>query len=282
MQLRCVYVVCVLLFTACGQTQSSSSEQSVIDRAQTVRGPNQLLIVADAWLPFNGDAESGPAGYMIDMAREIFAEHGIEVLYKNIPWKRALLGVQEGRYDAAVGASRTDGAGLVFPSLELASNRLAFFTRADDAWRFTGPASLEAVSLGVIAGYDYRSWLLAYIQKHKDDSARIQIISGDEPLVQNLKKLQAGRVRVVVDTEAAIRAAAKSVNLDTAIRLAGNGTEISNCYIAFSPKHPRAQEFAEMLSEGIKRMRESGRLQAILATYGLDDWKIEEASAASK
>jgi polar amino acid transport system substrate-binding protein len=44
-------------------------------------------------------------------------------------------------------------------------------------------------------------------------------------------------------------------------------------YIAFSPSDPRSPAYAALLSEGVVRLRASGRLAAILARYGLADWE---------
>ena len=43
-------------------------------------------------------------------------------------------------------------------------------------------------------------------------------------------------------------------------------------YIAFSPSHPHAAEYAGILSAAIVELRTSGKLDTILRKYGLHDW----------
>ena len=232
-----------------------------------------ILLVADPWPPFNIEPGSDHEGYLVDVARAVFEPAGRTVTYKPVPWKRAIEGTRTGSYTGAIGASKTDAAGFVFPGEELARNVLAFFTRSDDLWQFEGPASLESVSIGVAAGYDYRRWLNDYISTHCDDDRRVQVIAGANSLKQNLKKLLLKRIDVVVDTEAAIRSTAKEMGILGKIRAAGYGVEPAYIYIAFSPALPESPTLANQLSEGIADLRRSGRLQSILDRYGLRDWK---------
>jgi len=52
---------------------------------------------------------------------------------------------------------------------------------------------------------------------------------------------------------------------------AGKCAEISALYVAFSPKNPKSKELATKFDAGIKELRASGKLQAILKFYGLQD-----------
>ncbi|KAB2889712.1 MAG: amino acid ABC transporter substrate-binding protein [Desulfobulbaceae bacterium] len=232
-----------------------------------------ITLVADEWPPFNGKPGSGHEGYIVDIARRVFESRGCRVIYKLVPWMRAIEMTRSGEYDGAIGASKTDAAGFVFPREELAQNKLAFYVRKGSAWRFRGPASIEEATIGTIAGYDYRSWLLAYIEANRDNPAKVQVLHGEEPLKRNLTKLMNGRIGVVVDTEAAIRFVANEMNILDQIECAGYGDEPAFIYIAFSPNSPESGRYAELLSQGIVAMRKSGELQKILDKYGLKDWK---------
>jgi len=233
----------------------------------------EIILVADPWPPFNCETGKSQEGYIVDVARAVFEPSGHTVIYQNIPWKRALQGTHTGKYSGAIGASKTDGKGLVFPDEELARNVLSFYVRKESAWRFQGPHTIETVSIGVAAGYDYRRWLNDYIHAHRDDEGRVQVISGNNPLVQNLKKLILKRIDVIVDTEAAIRFQAQEMGILDEIKPAGYGTEPAYIYIGFSPKRGQSHELARRLSEGTIKLRKNGQLQMILDRYGLMDWK---------
>ena len=239
----------------------------------TTAKAGEIILVADPWPPFNCKTGGSREGYIVDVARAVFEPAGDTVVYKNVPWKRALQGTLTGIYSGAIGASKTDGKGLVFPNEELARNVLSFYVHIKNPWRFEGPDSIETVTIGVAAGYDYRYWLNDYIQIHRVDERLVQVVSGADPLEQNLKKLLLGRIDVVVDSEAAIRFKAKQMGVLDRIKPAGYGKEPAYIYIAFSPNRPESSGLARRLSEGIVMLRKSGQLQAILSRYSLLDWK---------
>ena len=131
----------------------------------------------------------------------------------------------------------------------------------------------RSVSLGVAAGYDYRSWLNRYIEENKDAPDKIQIQHGRLPMKGNLKKLLTRRIDALVGNEFPIQYVAGQMGVLDQIAPAGHDTEPAYCYIAFSPANPASEIYARILSEGIVDLRRTGRLRDILSRYGLTDWK---------
>jgi polar amino acid transport system substrate-binding protein len=203
----------------------------------------------------------------------VFEAAGHTVVYKNVPWKRAIAGARSGLYTGILGALKKEASDFVYPEEELGQDIIAFYVRKNSVWRFEGAASIEHVSIGVAAGYDYRDWLNTYIQTHSGNDRRVQVVSGIDPLKQNLKKLLYKRIDVLVGNEAAIRYKAKSMGFMNKIRPAGYGREPANLYISFSPNLPESQMLARQLSDGIAELRRYGQLKTILDRYDLDDWK---------
>ena len=239
----------------------------------TIATAETISLVADEWPPFNGAPNSENEGFIVDVARAVFEKNEIQVTYETISWKRAIEMVREGHHNGLIGASRTDASDFVFPSEELSRNYIAFYVRTASQWQYRDKFDIEAVSLGVIAGYDYRQWLLDYIQINQDNLDKVQIITGQNPLQRNLMKLIDGRIDAIVDNEAVIINVARKMGLTNQITLAGYGTEPSFIYLAFSPKLRKSKGYAEILSQGIKKLRASGELEKILTKYGLNDWK---------
>lgn len=232
-----------------------------------------ITLVADEWPPFNSTPGSPKEGFLIDVAKAVFKNHGIEVSYQLLPWKRAIELSRTGDFNGIIGASKTDAPDFIFPAEALACNTLAFYTRKGATWKFKVRSDIEKVSLGVIAGYDYRKWLIDYIEKNKDDFQKVQIMTGDQPLSRNIMKLLDSRIDAIVGSDEVIRAVAGKMGVTDRLSLAGYGFETSDIYIAFSPNHPDSKRYAEMLSIGIIDLRKRGRLKAILSKYGLQDWK---------
>lgn len=236
-----------------------------------------LTIRADEWCPYNCTPDSDKPGYMIEVLQAIFEPQGVAVEYANMPWARALDSVGKGRFAAVVGAGATEAEGFVYPSEPFGFSANSFFTRAGESWQYTGMDSLADKRVGVILDYEYSPVLNPYFESQKA-SGNAQFASGNEPLVTNIKKLVAGRVDVIIDDKNVVQHTAADLGMLQDIRYAGNDINPSNMqdnylYVAFSPAMEKSAEWARMFDEGIARMRADGTLNAILARYGLEDWK---------
>jgi polar amino acid transport system substrate-binding protein len=239
----------------------------------TIVWSETVTLVADEWPPFNAMPNTSEEGVLVDVARAVFEKNGIKVSYKLIPWRRAVELTRMGTYNGLIGASKTDAPDFIFPSEELSRNVISFYVRKDSLWVFNHKSDIRSVSLGVVAGYDYRKWLLDYIEAHKNDPRKIQVMTGHQPLQRNLQKLLSNRIDAIVDNEAVILNVARQMGVNDQIKPAGYGSEIAYIYIAFSPKHADSLRYAQMLSEGVVQLRQNGQLAVILSKYGLKDWK---------
>jgi polar amino acid transport system substrate-binding protein len=236
-------------------------------RADTIR------IRADGWCPYNCDPGSDRPGYMIEVAREVFAAAGHEVDYRTSSWMRSLDDARGGRIEAVVGATAGEAEGLVIPAEPLGRTRDGYAMRKGDRPDgAAGPPAFERLVVGAVRGYEYSGPLAAHVRAHGDDPARVQFVTGDDALEKNLRKLASGRVDLVPDDAGRLRAAIRDLGLGGALEVVHEG-DPNPLYIAFSPSDPRSPAYAALLSEGVVRLRASGRLAAILARYGLADWE---------
>jgi polar amino acid transport system substrate-binding protein len=231
-----------------------------------------ITLRGDEWCPYNCVPGSERPGYAVEVAREVFAQAGHEVDYQTLGWARSVADARAGLYAAVIGAIPADAPDFVFPREPIGGSAPGYAVRTGTAFRYEGPSSFAGMVLGAISGYAYDGELGAYVEAHKDDRARVQLASGDDALAQNLKKLAAGRVDVLVDDANVLRGTIAELGLGDRVVVADEGEPVL-IYIAFSPAVPGAEERAATLSEGVARMRASGRLAAILARYGLRDWR---------
>ncbi len=233
-----------------------------------------ISLRADEWCPYDCQPNSDKPGFMIEIAKEVFGKAGHTVDFQLLPWKRTLQQVAEGTYSAAVGASPDDSKekGLILPAVEQGMSGNVYITLKDNAWKFEGASSLEKIKLGVIAGYSYSDEIDKYIATSKDKPQQVQAVSGDDALTINLKKLDAGKIDVVIEDKAVVLLKAKEMGLSDKIKIAGEDKQ-GPVYIAFGAKNPKSKEYADMLSSGTEELRKSGKLKEILAKYGLEDWK---------
>ena len=231
-----------------------------------------IILAADAWPPYNCAADDTLEGYLVEVARAVFEPLGYRVKYRIVPWQRALAGTLAGTYDAALGASAAEAGGLVLPATELLLSRAALYARADSDLRIVGPADLDSLTVGAIRGYNYDGWLGQWLQANAERPDRVQLLAGDFPMLQNLRKLVGGRIDLVADNPASIAYAAGRLGLTDLIRQVAISGEPEACYIAFAPAGGRGTRLAALLDAGVSALRRDGRFAAILARYGLRDW----------
>ena len=126
--------------------------------------------------------------------------------------------------------------------------------------------------IGLAAGYVFGGTAGTYLKQHLADRARVQVVSGDDALALNLRKLQAGRIDLVVDDANVLAHLLREHGPDSGAKLALT-VDAAPVYVAFSPALADAQTLCQTLDASMRRMRASGRLAQILARYGLRDWK---------
>lgn len=234
-----------------------------------------ITLVADEWCPHNCGEQDRRRGYLVEIAEQAFEQAGYDVVYRTMSWARAIHGVRRGHYTGIIATGLDETPDFRFPSEPQGIARHTFFVRHGNEWRYSGLDSLNEVTLGAIRNYSYGTLYEDYIRYHEGDRSRVQIASGPTPLQQNLDKLLRGRIDVLVEDAAVLRRMARELGYADRIVPAGEASE-EELYIAFSPAIPEASDYAELLTEAMEEMRESGQLETILGRYGLEDWKSEQ------
>ena len=243
---------------------------TVVAFMSTVISAQTITLSADVWEPYNGKPESAKPGYAVEMIKTIFAKKGITVNYTVLPWARAVDAASKGEIAGVFGALTDDAPGFVFPKEEINVSRSSFITVKSGSWNYEGIESVKKIKIGAVADYSYFDEIDSYFETAIAPS--VQKMSGDNPLDQNFKKLVAGRIDVLIEDANVIDFYLASTKQAALIRKAGTvGNE--KIFIAFSPKNPKSAEYAKILDEGIVEMRKNGQLKALLANYGLSDWK---------
>lgn len=244
-------------------TLSSLALMSVPALSQTV------ILESDIWCPHTCAADAGKPGYMIEVAQAIFEPHGLKVLYRVAPWPRAVANATKGEIDGAAGATKDDAGALVLPAQPQGVTGNAFLVRNDSTWGWIGVASLAGKRVGVTKDYSYGPEIDAWLAANP---AQVEAVGGENPTENNLRKLAAGRIDVVVEDVAVARYSLSQLKLDGAIRIAHQEKSLP-IYIAFTPADQKGGRYARLLADGMDGLRKSGRLASILATYGLTDWQ---------
>ncbi|RDH42723.1 substrate-binding periplasmic protein [Zooshikella ganghwensis] len=245
-----------------------------------IKGATDTIVLATgSWCPYicpETFSEAGlndEPGFVVEIVREILNEHGHQIKLAIVPWSRAIRGASNGSYDGLLGTVPATVPEMIFPERGQSFYHMCFFTRVDSTWKYEGVKSLTSVRLGVVQDYDYDNGgeLDQYIQ-HEINGYWVIPISGEDKdaLKTNVRRIEQGRVDVIIDGREVIDYYFK--DKEKTVREAGCISR-DEMYVAFSPMNERAQEYAEIMSKGMVRLRTSGKLEKILAKYGVKDWQ---------
>lgn len=185
---------------------------------------------ADPWCPFNCTPGSAAPGFMVELTREALTPFGYEVRYAQLNWSRSLVQVRSGE--------------------------------------ITRISELTGLRLGATRDYDYTTEVLEHIAARSPEPGEIQLLSGNDALARNLRKLLAGRIDVMVEGHSALLYQLQQLGLQDQVVLLPHA-QSSSLHIGFSPRHPRSALYVRQMEQGLAELRRSGRYRAILARYGL-------------
>ncbi|MDD4972974.1 MAG: transporter substrate-binding domain-containing protein [Bacteriovorax sp.] len=228
-----------------------------------------IILTGDKWCPFNCDPHSARMGYMIEVAKIIFERKGHNIDYQVNSWIKSIENVRNSKATGLVATTKLDAPDFIFPQKSMGTNKDCFYVRAKDLWEFNEISDLKNRQLATSEGYAYSATLTAYIN---ENPKKVQIASGKNTLIVNLKKLDEGRVDTIVENPFVFNYMVKEGKSRDKYEEAGC-TEENDLYIAFSPKNPRSKEFAKILTEGIEELRKDGTLDKIISKYSLKDWR---------
>ncbi len=229
-----------------------------------------ITLCADVWCPYNCVPGSVHPGFAVEIAREVFAPAGYKVDYQAEGWARCLEDTRAGRFTAIIGAIPSDAPDFIYPAEAIGISIDGYAVRKGDAFHFTGESALDGRVLGLVRGYSFAGQIGAYVAAHGNDASRVQYVSGNGALAKNLGKLLAGRIDVVLDDGNVLRSAIADMGLEGRVTLSV-GDNPTPVFIAFSPSVPQARTLAQIMDRGIDRLRASGRLAKIMATYHVPD-----------
>lgn len=234
-----------------------------------------VVIGADPWCPYICDSGGSQQGVMVDIAKEALAYSDYEVIYSNINWARAKQMVLAGDIDGLVGTTKAPHTNYHFPETALAFTGACFFRRTSDQWEYKSPQSLDSQTMGWISEYWYvgipglNEWI-----KANEETSQLVTISGTDTYPRLFELLMSGRISTFIDDPNVIHHALKRHGLQDKITMAGCPGPKLKHYAAFSKETGRGESLARALDIGFEKLKQEGRLDAILEPYGLnqDSW----------
>lgn len=243
--------------------------------ASSIVSADTINIAVGDFCPYQCDPEKedGRIGFMSEITESIYKDAGHTINFTVLPFKRAISQTEEGVYDAVVcnvGHSKQ----LLFSKQRIGVLQQTFFVKKGDPWMYEGIESLESAVVASVLGYDLSAFspeYEAYLKKNRHSNA-VQYIGGENFILRNAKKILAGRVTTYNEDAGLFNYVTMKAGIgdefSTAGILGGN-----SLYMGFSSDNPNAPLYVEIFDKGIKTLRESGELDYILSSYGVEDWE---------
>lgn len=220
------------------------------------------------WEPYTGEKIEN-FGMATEIVTAAIKTVGLQGEYSFFPWKRAeynvLRGTSFGTFPyKEIQARSTD---YMF-SNKLFSSSFGILTHKKNV----KPSDLNLENVADLKGY--RVGIVTGTDAIRIPLSEIGVAVEEAPTgVQNLKKLEVGRIDFYIDDKAVIfQAMKKNYNVGTIADfhfLKNDFGEKNDFKIMISKKHPESQALLDKINDGLTRIAESGELKSILAKYGL-------------
>lgn len=222
----------------------------------------KLRLVADSWPPFT-DAGMPGGGLATMIVTTALHRAGYDSEFEQAPWARALLGIEEGRYDVLVNAwlneSRTHIGQF---SAGYLSNRIRLLKRKGDPLRFKTLNDLYPYPIAVVRGYAYAPAFDADVRLQKIPVRNFSVA---------VRMLAAGRVGLTLEDEYVAR-----YFLQREPRSVREGVEFvdkplgeNSLHILISLKTPQHQQIITAFNQAINEMKADGTYERLLKHHGL-------------
>ncbi|OWY41039.1 hypothetical protein CEK28_01860 [Xenophilus sp. AP218F] len=206
------------------------------------------------------DAAGKPGGPYVEIVRELARRARLPLEIWTCPLKRCLAGMRAGRADLMIGIHPTPERRRYQDFLDppfTVGNRLVLYQRRGDMRRIARYEDLLPLEIAVVDGGRYFPRF--------DADSRLRRDPGDS-LEAGLRKLQAGRVDVVIAHRQQLETLSDGPLLAAALRQSGLEFRLRQSrYVSLayrSPYYARKAQFADIL----RQMRRDGTVRRLLAT----------------
>jgi polar amino acid transport system substrate-binding protein len=227
-----------------------------------VSAGEKLRLVADAWPPFT-DASLLNNGLATDLVSTALQRAGYTTDYHQVPWARALLGVEEGRYDVLINAWFSDERTQIGQfSAEYLLNRVRFIKRSRSSVEFRDLSQLYERPIAVVRGYTYDAEF--------DNDKLLEKVPVSN-FAMALHMVAAGRVDLAVEDEFVARyyLAAEPKSVREKLEFLPKSLSENRLHILVSLKSARHDEIVARFDREIAAMRADGSYDAIFKRHGL-------------
>lgn len=213
------------------------------------------------WEPYTGQKLTNE-GFMAEVTQEAFRRVGYKVEYIYLPWKRAVIMAEYGKYDGYFPAywSKQREEKSIFTD-SIVSGPVVFFKVKGSEISFKKLEDLKPYRIGVVHGYVNAPEFDAADYLNKEE------VTTD---LQNIKKLLFERVHLIVaDRFVGFYLLNKHMpHMTGRIESLAPPLQEKELYICMSKKTENVNEKVKAFNKGLKEIKEDGTFDKILEKHG--------------
>lgn len=210
------------------------------------------LIGEDDWFPYSGLKAGKLQGFAVDVIAAAYAAVNVKVTFQAAPYARCLKLVESGRelgcFDS-LNEAKLAGA-FHFHQVPIFQAEIGIYAAADSAESGLRASDLRGRRLGLTHGYTYTDVI------EKDQSIVREMAPSD---YSNLRKLVLKRsdYSLVYTRVVDYLSALYPHELQGKIKQVGT-LSVDNLYVSFSKRRPEALRYANLLDQGLLKIRKNG------------------------
>ncbi|MEN8199822.1 MAG: transporter substrate-binding domain-containing protein [Thermodesulfobacteriota bacterium] len=230
-----------------------------------------IRITNGEWPPYMSK-ELKHYGFFSHIITEAFALQGVKVEWGFFPWKRSYIYAESGEWDATAGWSH-------FPHREkhfhfsdtIVDSKWVFFHLKSYPFDWSTYRDLREIKVGGTMQYAYKGAL----QKAEEEGViEIERVPQDE---QNLKKLLSGRIDIFPqEVEVGYEMINNEFTPEEAMLFTHHplpAVASDELRLLFSKKVERNRHLVDVFNQGLKQLRESGRIEQMIAASRKGEYK---------
>ncbi len=195
-------------------------------------GQQKIVIATLEYPPFIYSENDHVKGPIVDRVKSIFNQLGVDVTIKIYPIARGLLMVKNGEVDAYFSLKKTAEREnyLLFTNEPIIQQPFVFFVKKGSKIQWNGVIEdIAKYRIGIVSNTSYGIVFDEYVK-----NKIISNIDEAQTFEQNIKKLIAGRVDIVINSFDVGQAIIKKLNADNEIIALSPPIEVINSFLAFS------------------------------------------------
>lgn len=218
-----------------------------------------VTLVYEDYPPYEFTKDGALVGIDVDIIREAAKRAGVNPVFNEVPWKRAMEEVRTGKVDAIFSLFKTDERMefLHFPSLSLSSEKNVAVVAKGSGKSVKSLDDLKGMTVGVVVDYAYGGEFDS-MELTRDESS---------DNVQMLKKLAKGRTDVAVINQRLLSHLVKGGEVEDAFEPTGLVLAEEGMYVGFSKQSAQGAALAEAFSKALESMKADGFLDSVYAKY---------------